>query len=894
MRGKQSLSHRIGDIATLLLGEPNGRLSTRAQLRFGSNGSIAVEIAGAKAGTWFDHENEIGGGVWDLLGVKGGMEKAAAGRWLRDKFGIEVEEQRGRSAGRRIAATYNYRDEQGTLLFQVVRFEPKDFRQRRRGSDGQWICNIKGVRPVLYQLPELLAAAPGSRVYIAEGEKDVDNLRQLGVIATTSPGGAAKPGGRSKWRAEYARYLAGFDVVILPDNDDAGRAHANAIAASLAGIAASVRILHLPELAAKGDVSDWIAAGGTRDKLHELVAGVAPLAPPSKPTGATISDRSVEDAEPGATAVMLARQFEQRPDGLWWQPPDANKSPVHVCGPLNALARTRDDRGENWGVLLAWRDGDGRLHEWAMPRAMLAGDGVSIREYLLDRGLYVAPDQAARQALLRFLTAIIPEATARCVARVGWHRIGDHQVFALPDAVYGDTPERVLLQSASAVEHKFNQVGSLAEWQGAIGRYCVGNTRLLLAVSAAFAGPLLMLTGEQSGGINFKGGSQIGKTTALRVAGSVWGGDSEPLGYMRQWRTTANGLEGTAAAHCDALLALDELGQIDPREAGDVAYMLANGAGKGRAGREGNARPVLSWRIFILSTGETSLADLAQEAGRRAKAGQEVRLVDLPADLENGLGIFDELHDMPTAEALVRALRDATTHSYGTPIRAFLSALTDDLAGNREGLLRGLQDQRRAFVDRHVPAGAAGQVLSVAGRFALVAAAGELATRYGVTGWKAGDAEWGVGLCFRAWLDRRGGAGMREEETGIAQVRAFIEQHGSSRFEIWGAAPEQRIVSRAGFRRTDDNGAWEYYVMTEAWRQEVCNGHDPSQIAKALANRGLLVPGSDDKSARSVTVPGYKKMRLYHLRSAIIGEPDAAMEGAGDSEEANGGTAKLV
>jgi putative DNA primase/helicase len=859
MRGKQSLSHRIGEIATLLLGEPNGRLSTRAQFRFGSNGSIAVEIAGARAGTWFDHENEIGGGIWDLLRVKGGMDKAAAGRWLRDKFGIEIEEQRGRSAGRVIAATYDYVDEQGTLIFQVVRFEPKDFRQRRPGSDGQWVWNIRGIRPVLYRLTELIAAPPESRVYIAEGEKDVDNLRHLGVIATTNPGGAAKPGNRGKWRAEFARHLAGFNVVIILDNDDAGRAHANMIAASIAGAAASVRILQLPGLATKGDVSDWIAAGGTRDQLEALAAGIAPLALPSMQPAAAASERPADNAQQDATAAILVRQFEQRPDGLWWQPSDGNKSPVHVCGPLTALARTRDDRGENWGVLLTWHDGDGRLHEWAMPRAMLAGDGVAIREYLLDRGLYVAPDQAARHALLRFLTAIVPEATARCVARVGWHRIGNHEVFALPDAVYGDAPERVLLQSAGAVEHKFNQLGSLAEWQGAIGRYCVGNTRLLLAVSAAFAGPLLMLTGEQSGGINFKGSSQIGKTTALRVAGSVWGGSNEPLGYMRQWRATANGLEGTAAAHCDALLGLDELGQIDPREAGDVAYMLANGAGKGRAGREGNARPVLSWRIFILSTGETSLADLVQEAGRRAKAGQEVRLVDVPADLENGLGIFDELHDMPSADVLVRTLRDATMRFYGTPIRAFLSALTTNLAGNRDALLRGLQEQRRAFVDRHVPTEAAGQVLPVAGRFALVAAAGELATRYGVTGWKAGDAEWGVGLCFRAWLDRRGGTGMREEETGIAQIRAFIEQHGSSRFEIWGAAPEQRIISRAGFRRTDENGAWEYYVMTEAWRQEVCNGHDPSQIAKALAKRGLLMPGSDDKSRGRLRYPATRK-----------------------------------
>jgi hypothetical protein len=268
----ESLSRHIRDIARRLLGEPNPRLSTRVQLRFGTNGSVAVEIAGAKAATWFDHESEIGGCVWDLLRIKGGMEKSAAARWLREKFGIEIEEKRGRSPRRRIAAAYDYSDERGALLFQVVRFQPKEFRQRRPGPNGEWIWNIKGIRPVLYRLPELIAAPAGSRVYIAEGEKDVDNLRHLGVIATTSPGGAAKPGSRSKWRVEYTRYLAGFHVIILPDNDDAGRAHAKTIAASLAGVAATVRILSLPDLPHKADVSDWIAAGGTREQLESLAA----------------------------------------------------------------------------------------------------------------------------------------------------------------------------------------------------------------------------------------------------------------------------------------------------------------------------------------------------------------------------------------------------------------------------------------------------------------------------------------------------------------------------------------------------------------------------------------------------------------------------------------------
>jgi hypothetical protein len=163
----------------------------------------------------------------------------------------------------RIVATYDYVDERGEMLYQVIRFEPKDFRQRRPDGAGEWLWNLDGVRRVLYRLP-LLATNPERAVFVVEGEKDVDNLAHLGIIATTNPGGAGK------WRPEYSDFLRGRHVIILPDNDGPGLSHAKAVAASLNEIAASIKILELPGLPPKGDVSDWLAAGGTRDRLLEL------------------------------------------------------------------------------------------------------------------------------------------------------------------------------------------------------------------------------------------------------------------------------------------------------------------------------------------------------------------------------------------------------------------------------------------------------------------------------------------------------------------------------------------------------------------------------------------------------------------------------------------------
>jgi hypothetical protein len=168
---------------------------------------------------------------------------------------------------RRIVAVYSYRDDRGALRFQVVRYAPKDFKQRRpNGSDDQFIWNMREVEPLPYRLPELLAD-PDATVFVCEGEKDADNLGDRGFVTTSNHGGAGK------WRSEISHWLAGRNVVILPHNDEPGRAHADDVARKLAGIAASVRILELPNLPPKGgDVSNWLAAGGTAEELERLAA----------------------------------------------------------------------------------------------------------------------------------------------------------------------------------------------------------------------------------------------------------------------------------------------------------------------------------------------------------------------------------------------------------------------------------------------------------------------------------------------------------------------------------------------------------------------------------------------------------------------------------------------
>jgi len=205
-----------------------------------------------------------------------------------------------------IIATYDYVDESGKLLYQACRYTPKGFKQRRPDGFGSWYWKLDGVRRVLFRLPELLASKPNEPIYIVEGEKDVLALVALGCVATTNSGGAGK------WRAEYNAALATRDVVVLPDNDPPGREHAERVAASLAAVARSVRILALPNLPSKGDASDWIAQGGTAEALLALALNAPAWAPstnaaPSSDAGSQGGSANAAKRVPGPAAGGVAR-----------------------------------------------------------------------------------------------------------------------------------------------------------------------------------------------------------------------------------------------------------------------------------------------------------------------------------------------------------------------------------------------------------------------------------------------------------------------------------------------------------------------------------------------------------------------------------------------------------
>lgn len=649
------------------------------------------------------------------------------------------------------------------------------------------------------------------------------------------------------------------------------------------------------------DFNDLMLHAGpdaVREQIERAIASpTIPKARQAPKTGAGGANGGADNPEPqqlpGERPEPDRWGFHVDARGVWHSRRDRDgerSKATWLCAPLHVPARTRADDANAWGYMLEFTDFDGNAKSWAMPSALLSGEGAEWAARLRDMGLDMAVGQGVRGQVATYINTRQPEDRITCTDRVGWHG----PVYVLPSTTIGPHDGRqFVFQSDGSVEDTFRQRGELSTWQHQVAANCAGNSRLVFAVSCAFAGPLLPFSGQEGGGFHLRGDSRGGKTTALRCAASVYGGEK----YMQQWRTTSNALESTAVQHNHALLVLDELGQLDPREAGDTAYLLANGMDKGRATRTVLPRKRRTWRLLFLSSGEVGMADLMADAGKRVRAGQEVRMVDVPLDAGAGMGGIEDRHEFDSAAELAEALKAGAARAHGTAGRTWLQWCADHF-GELQHRVRDLADRYRGDF---VPDAASGQVRTVGSRFALVAAAGELATEAGITGWPAGHAAWAARRCFEAWLAARGHVDNGEDAAMVRQVKAFIEANGEALFTWTHRALDDHARNtpmRVGFKRlVDEEGnplkfdaatdyiekrspeelrqvhkaAVEYLILPEAFRRQVCKGFDAEAVAKLLRRRDHL-RHEKDRLTMKQRLPGMGTVPVYHLLPSIFAD----------------------
>ena len=514
--------------------------------------------------------------------------------------------------------------------------------------------------------------------------------------------------------------------------------------------------------------------------------------------------------------------------------------PVRIAPPLRILGRTKSDGSDNWGTLLQWVDPAGKEHRYALPDDVLQRQGNDWAAALAYQGYSIRRGKA--NAFAVFVQELQTTKFVTCTARVGWHG----SAYVMPDTVYGADEGTLVLQSAGH-EGLYTVTGDEEAW-AELARLCVGNTRLVFALCAAFAGPLLRLADVEGGGFSFEGGSSCGKTTCLQVAASVWGGPA----HMRPWRATDNGLESVCVLHNDNLLILDEVGQVSANVLSECGYLIANGMDKTRSGKDSALRKSHTWRLLFLSSGEIGFAEKLSEKGLKARAGQEVRFVGIPTDA----GMLSELHGLPDAGALSNRLKELAVQHYGHAGRAFLQWLAD----NRDDVVKSVGEILTVGVARLCPPDATEQVRRVARRFCLVAYAGKVACDAGVL---PEDMDvWAATVsCFNDWLAVRGGAGAGEDAAILSAVRLFIEQHGASRFQDMDT-PAATCINRVGFRRATGSGI-EYAILPESFKSEVAKGFSERRAARVLTNAGWLRLERPGRLKTRRTLPGMGRQDCY-------------------------------
>lgn len=592
----------------------------------------------------------------------------------------------------------------------------------------------------------------------------------------------------------------------------------------------------------------------------------------------------------------LPHGFEMKPEGLFLKEKGERKE-FRICGPFEIVAETRPADQKDWGLLVRHKDADDHEHEWIIPRRLLAGDGTEVRTELAARGLYVGAHDGARSALRQFFSEVRTPARVRTVPATGWYRPqtgGD--VFVLPGRIIGAGIGETVRLDADPLPRIYAERGTLDEWREHVSLPCRGNSRMIFAVSCAFAGPLLELAGDESGGVHFRGGSSKGKTTLLDLAASVWGAPTKTgrNAFARQWNMTASALENTAQEHNHTLLPLDEISQVDGARLAQIIYNLFNGTAKGRSRAAGGNRPGAAWSIFMLSTGEQSAASLIEAAGSRMKAGAEVRLLDVPAEIPGAFGVFDNLHETADGAMFARQMRDAVVAQHGTAGPAFLEWLTARLHEDRDFASADLTARVKVWCDRNVPRGADGQVKRAGRRLGLIAAAGELATAAGCTGWEPGEAERAAGILFQDWIAERGGIGSREDHHLFKRFRQFIGQDSGARFAPIGDADgrgdggqveppirvEDRTVKRAGWKweEVDEAGrrVLVFGIIPEVFDAEIAgplsmDGKEArNRLGAAGLIRGFKEAGRTRWTSKSQRIPHFGRPRLVVTDGRIL------------------------
>ncbi len=549
----------------------------------------------------------------------------------------------------------------------------------------------------------------------------------------------------------------------------------------------------------------------------------------------------------------LKPHIENRKDGVFWVTPKVDKESGEIinneswlASPMDVIGTGRDDKDQY--LIISWLAfGAGIPTTAAIPLADI-GEREGWRT-LKAGGVNVTTKNSLRAILADWLQRSGSRELWRVAHATGW-QCG---AYIMPDGEIIGTPERpVLFSGRSSAAAGYTVAGTPESWRNSVARLAYGNYAMMTGIAAALAAPLIGLADRDGFGIHFYEQSSAGKTTTQNVASSLYG---NPDALRLTWYGTALGLINEAAAHNDGLMPLDEVGQgADPVSVSQSAYALFNGVGKLQGAKEGGNRDLKRWRTVAISTGEMDLETFIATAGRKTKAGQLVRLLNIP------LSKAVRFHEHQTGKEHADALKDAYQHHHGAAGREWIRWLSDHQQQAIDAV-RECEARWRSLI----PADYGEQVHRVGARFAILEAA--LLMGGVVTGWDAQTCRDAIQHAYNAWL-KEFGTGNKEHQQIIEQAEAFLNAYGLSRFAPLGYDPRDLpIRDLAGYRKkgNHDGDPIIFYTFPAAFEQEIAKGFNTKQFAEVLKNAGMLTPPTSGRGYQGRVREGGRQIRVYVL-----------------------------
>ncbi|EJK8610344.1 DUF927 domain-containing protein [Escherichia coli] len=482
---------------------------------------------------------------------------------------------------------------------------------------------------------------------------------------------------------------------------------------------------------------------------------------------------------------------------------------------------------------------------------------------LMNYGLLLRNGKMLHTALTNWILEQGTTTRWTLAASAGWTG-DDFRAYILPDGqvIGGDTP--VLFMGKSAAAGGWSVGGTVDTWRASVARLAEGNSLMMVCIAAAFAGPLLKLAGISSFGVHLYGPTTTGKTTCARLAASVCG---NPDTLKLSWNGTVNGILNEAAARCDGLLWLDELGEGRPEDIAGSIYSLLNGTGRIRATRDGNNAPHTSWRTPAISTGEADTETFTRAAGITLAPGALIRLLNIPVDRIQP----ENLHGYRTTREHADALTTACRENYGAVFREWVAWLTQNRQAAADAVSKHKSEWNAAVVTRFPDSTLIHRVTDA---FVALDAALTLTQRF--TGWSEDACRRAVLSVFATWV-KNFGAHDKAQSQIISQAADFLMQYGRSRFATLTTDGKANAVTDQearqihvlyGYRKPadGDNGDEWFYVTPDAFRRYIAKGHNYRQAAAALEKAGMLErePGSETRQSRLRI--GGSQQRFYKVK----------------------------